>query len=95
MAQTVKNLPAMRATWVQYPGWEDHLEEGTATTPVFLPGESPWTDRSLAGYSPWGRKESDKTERLRTHMYKINKPQAYIIQHREYNYCFLITLNEV
>ena len=30
-------------------------------TPVFLPGESlKW--RSLAGYSPWGGKESDTTE---------------------------------
>ena len=27
-------------------------------TPVFLPGES-HAQRSLAGYSPWGRKESD------------------------------------
>ena len=32
-------------------------------TPVFLPGESHgW--RSLVGYSPWGRKESDMTEWL-------------------------------
>ena len=32
-------------------------------TPVLLPGESHgW--RSLMGYSPWGRKESDMTERL-------------------------------
>ena len=30
-------------------------------TPVFLPGES-YGQRSLAGYSPWGRKESDTTE---------------------------------
>ena len=30
-------------------------------TPVFLPGESPG-QRSLVGYSPWGRKESDTTE---------------------------------
>ena len=29
-------------------------------TPVFLPGES-LGQRSLAGYSPWGRKESDTT----------------------------------
>ena len=32
-------------------------------TPVFLPGES-HGQRSLAGYSPWGCKESDTTERL-------------------------------
>ena len=31
------------------------------TTPVFLPGESP-RQRSLAGYSPWGRKQLDMTE---------------------------------
>ena len=30
-------------------------------TPVFLPGES-HGHRSLGGYSPWGRTESDKTE---------------------------------
>ena len=30
-------------------------------TPVFLPGES-HGQRSLAGYSPWGHKESDTTE---------------------------------
>ena len=29
--------------------------------PVFLPGES-HGQRSLAGYSPWGRKESDMAE---------------------------------
>ena len=32
-------------------------------TPVFLPRESRG-QRSLAGYSPWGRKKSDTTERL-------------------------------
>ena len=32
-------------------------------TPVFLPGEF-HGQRSLEGYSPWGRKEPDRTERL-------------------------------
>ena len=32
-------------------------------TPVFWPGES-HAQRSLAGCSPWGRKETDTTERL-------------------------------
>ena len=35
-------------------------------TPIFLPGES-HAQRSLAGYSPWDRKESDTTERLTLH----------------------------
>ena len=30
-------------------------------TPVFLPGE-PHGQRNLAGFSPWGHKESDMTE---------------------------------
>ena len=29
--------------------------------------ENPHGQRSLAGYSPWGRKESDTTERLSIH----------------------------
>ena len=33
------------------------------STPVFLPGDS-HGQRSLAGYSPWGRKESDTAEQL-------------------------------
>ena len=35
-------------------------------TPVFFPGKSHWW-KTLAGYSPWGRKESDTTERLYFH----------------------------
>ena len=31
VAQMVKNLPAMWETWVRSMGWEDPLEEGTAT----------------------------------------------------------------
>ena len=31
VAQTVKNPPAMTETWVRSLGWEDPLEEGTAT----------------------------------------------------------------
>ena len=34
-------------------------------TPVFLPGEF-HGQRSLAGYSPWGFKQSDSTDQLNT-----------------------------
>ena len=46
MAQKVKNPPAMQEpqeTQVQSLGWEDPMEKGMAT-PVFLTGESPWTE---------------------------------------------------
>ena len=39
-------------------------------TPVLLPGES-HGGRSLVSYSPWGRKESDTTERLHFHFQRI------------------------
>ena len=31
MAHFIKNLPAMRETWVQSLGWEDPLDKGNAT----------------------------------------------------------------
>ena len=42
VAQLVKNLPAMQESPVQFLGWEDLLEKGQATTPIFLgfPGGS-------------------------------------------------------
>ena len=63
MSQRLKCLPPMQETWVQSLGWEDPLEKEMVTTPVYLPRES-HGQRSLVGYSPWGHKESDMTERL-------------------------------
>ena len=42
-------------------GQEDPLEEGMATTAVFLLWKT-HGQRNLVGYSPWGLKESDTTE---------------------------------
>ena len=60
----VKNLPANAGDiidgfdpWVRKISWRRAWQ----LTPVFLPGES-HGQRSLAGYSTWGRKESDMTE---------------------------------
>ena len=63
MAQMVKCLSTMQETWVRSLGQEDPLEEERATIPLFLPRESHGR-RSLVGYSPQDRKESDTTERL-------------------------------
>ena len=59
----VKNLPALQKLqekWIQSLGGEYPVEESMAT-PVFLPRES-YGQRSLAGYSPWGHKESNTTK---------------------------------
>ena len=37
----VKNLPAMRETWVRSLAWEDPLEEGMATQSSILAGRIP------------------------------------------------------
>ena len=65
VAQMVKNLPAMQETLVRYLGREDPWRRERQPTPVFFPGES-HGQRSLAGYCPWGCKESNTTEH--THM---------------------------
>ena len=44
VAQTVKNLPAIRETWVRSLGQEDPLEHGTVTHSSFLAWRIPWTE---------------------------------------------------
>ena len=58
VAQLVKNMPAVRETWVQSLGWEDPLEKEWLPTPVF------WSGEFHGVYSPWSHKESDTTEWL-------------------------------
>ena len=63
MAQTVKHLPAMRKTRVQSLGREDPLEKEMAIHSSTLAWKIPWMEESDS-YSPWGRKESDTTDKL-------------------------------
>ena len=44
VAQTVKNLPAMQETQVQFLGQEDPLEKGMATHSSILSRRIPWTE---------------------------------------------------
>ena len=64
---TVKNPPAMQ----EIPGsLEDPLEKGLATHSTSLPGIF-HRQRNLAGYSPWGCKESDMTELITVSSYGV------------------------
>ena len=47
MAQMVKNLPAMRETWVPSLGREDPLEKGMATDSSILAWRILWTEDSM------------------------------------------------
>ena len=68
MSQLVKNPPAMRETWVGKIPWRREQ----LSTPEFWPGEF----HEL--YSPWGRKESDMTERLSLFLSHIFMELLYI-----------------
>jgi len=59
----VKNPPANEGDMGSISGSGRSPEGGNSNTPVFLPGKS-LGQRSLVGYSRWGGKESDTTERL-------------------------------
>ena len=45
MAQTVKHLPTMRETWVQFLGWEDLLEKEMATHSSNLAWKILWMEK--------------------------------------------------
>ena len=65
-------------SWVRKIPWRRKWQ----STPALLPGKSHgW--RSLIGYSPWGHKESDTTERL--HFTKSNKCVLRRVQERRFD----------
>ena len=67
VAQLVKNLPAVRETWVRSRVGKIPWRRERLPTPVFWPG-------GFHGlYSPWGRKESDMTVRLSLSLLKNGK----------------------
>ena len=55
-----KTVQKPQEMWVRSLGQDGPLRRAWQPTPAFLPGESR-RQRSLAGYSPWGHKESNKT----------------------------------
>ena len=63
VAQRLKHLPGMWETWVWPRVRRIPWRWKWQPTPVLLPGES-HGGRILVGYSPWGHKKLDTTERL-------------------------------
>ena len=73
VAQTVKNLPASRRP--RFDPWVGMTPQRRKWQPtsVFLSGEF-HGQRSLAGYSPWGLRESDAAEQLTLSLYVVLPP---------------------
>ena len=63
VTQMVKNLPAMKETWVQSLGKEEPQEKEMATHSSILAWRIPRTEES-GGYSPQGHKELDMIAQL-------------------------------
>ena len=63
VAQMVENQPDVQETRVQSRIRKIPWRREWQPTPVFLPGEF-HGQGSVAGYSPWGRKQLDTTEQL-------------------------------
>ena len=63
VTQVVENLPAMWETQVGRCVGKIPWRKKWQPSPVFLPGES-HGQRSLAGYSPWSRRQLDTPEQL-------------------------------
>ena len=60
VAQTLKRLPAMRETWIQSLGWEDHLEKEMPTHSSILAWKTPRTEEP-------GRLQSMGSQWVRPH----------------------------
>ena len=82
-------------------GWEDLLEKKMATHSSILAWKIPWTEEPV-GYSPWGHKELDMTERLHfklwdwpiprkircmTAIHLIRKGISYVLSHGLPRWC--------
>ena len=65
----------MQETQVHSLDQEDPLEKEMATHSGTLAWKFPWTEKPV-GYSLWGRKELDTTERLHFHFQDIKKCKA-------------------
>ena len=60
---------------VQSLGQEDPLEKEKVPIPLLFPRE-PHRQRSLAGYSPWGRKEPGTTEQFSLSLLKQSQSKG-------------------
>ena len=72
---TTWEAPGFPAPWVGKIPWRRKSQP----TAVFFPGKFHGQRRSLVGYSPWGHKESDMTERLHFHFITIEKVNRCIL----------------
>ena len=82
LAQSVKNLPALPETWVQFLSWEDTLEKEMVTHSSILAWRILWTEEP-GRLQSMGSQELDMTYRLNHHHTLTIPPslvQSFILQ---------------
>ena len=81
VAQTVGKASACNAGRPGFDSWVGKIpwRRKWQSTPAFLPGKSHGR-RSLIGYSSWGHKESDTTERIHFHFHQLKKSATTLVQ---------------
>ena len=75
MARVVRNLPTKQETWIWSLVGKIPWSRKWQPTPIFLTGKS-HAYSSLVGYSPWGHKESDRTEQLSMPVFTSNQDES-------------------
>ena len=74
--QMVKNPPACGRHG--FDPWVGKIPSRRAWQPTSSCLENPYGQRSLAGYNPWGHKESDMTEQLSTWIFECLKVKVKV-----------------
>ena len=77
VAQMVKNLPAVRETWVRSLGWEDPLEEGMATHSSILAWRIPMDRGAWRATVHRGAKSQTQLSDYAQHIVLINYRSSY------------------
>ena len=73
----------MWETWVWSLGQEYPVQKEMATHSSTLARKTLWTEEADRLYSPWGRKESDMTERLHFTLYIKLSVHVYIYVYKD------------
>ena len=84
----LKNMPVRQETWVWSLGQANPLEKGLATHSSILACSIPWTEEPGALHSPWGHKESDRTERLTFTFFHVEVGSLYVHFLESVLFCF-------
>ena len=79
-AQTAKNPPARKETWVQSLVWEDPLEKRMATHSSIPAWRIPMNRGVWQGYSPWSHKQWDINEPLSTLLHNKWAPNWAVLK---------------